>query len=66
MIGFIKYKLFKWLWSDICKTLNCDYCPMSSKRCDNFCCDECKQQVLDCYDVEDLMYKTARRAWGIE
>ena len=30
MIGFIKYKLFKWLWNDICKKIDCDNCPMGS------------------------------------
>ena len=65
MIGFIKYKLFKWLWSDICNKVNCENCPMNSEN-DFGQCDKCKNWAVDCYDVEALMYKTARRAWKVE
>lgn len=64
MIGFIKYKLFKWLWADICKIINCDYCPMSSARGFGQC-DECDNVAVGCYDVESLMFEAARQAWGI-
>jgi hypothetical protein len=64
MIGFIKYKLFKWLWNDICEKLNCDYCPM---KLEGFgICDECGNKAVDCYDAEDMMFKAARRAWEVE
>lgn len=62
MIGFIKYKLFKWLWSDICRKINCEDCPMT----DVCKCEKCGNYCAACYDVEDSMYKTARRAWKVE
>lgn len=65
MIGFIKYKLFKWLWRDICKKLNCDGCPLESSSGFGQC-DKCTNWAVDCYDVEDLMFKAGRRAWKVE
>lgn len=65
MIGFIKYKLFKWLWNDICEKINCERCPLSSE-CDFGQCDKCKSWGVDCYDVQDLMFKAGRRAWKVE
>lgn len=65
MIGFIKYKLFKWLWYDICNKLDCVNCPMD--YCDGFGqCEGCKNWVIDCHDVEELMFKAGRRAWKVE
>ena len=65
MIGFIKYKLFKWLWKDMCKEIDCDFCPMGA--CSGFGqCDKCDNVAVDCYDVESLMFKAARQAWSIE
>lgn len=65
MIGFIKYKLFKWLWNDICTKINCDNCPIG---CENGFgqCEECKCWGVDCHDVEGLMFKAGRRAWRVE
>lgn len=65
MIGFIKYKLFKWLRKDICKKIDCFGCPLGSASGFGQC-EECKNWGVDCYDVESLMYKAARKAWKIE
>jgi hypothetical protein len=65
MIGFIKYKLLKWLWADICKKINCEGCPLGSEN-DFGQCENCKAWGIDCYDVEDCVYKAARKAWKIE
>lgn len=65
MIGYIKYKLFKWLWDDICAKIDCEKCTMSCEEGFGQC-EKCKGWGIDCYDVQDLMYKTARRAWRIE
>ena len=65
MIGFIKYKLFKWLWKDICKKIDCFGCPMSPAAGFGQC-DECETQAVSCYDVESCMFKAARYAWNVE
>ena len=65
MLGFIKYKLFKWLWNDICEKVNCENCPCDVKTGFGYF-NSCNNRVVNCFDVEDLMYKTARRAWRIE
>lgn len=65
MIGYIKYKLFKWLWEDICKKLDCEGCPMHCSEGFGQC-ENCREWGVDCYNVESLMYKAGRRAWRIE
>lgn len=57
MLGFIKYKLFKWLWDDVCRKVDCcETCPVKMV---------CKKQDMDCYDFEDIMLEAARSAWRI-
>lgn len=65
MIGFIKYKLLKWLWADMCKKIDCVYCPLGSGSGFGQC-EECGNWGVDCYDVESLVYKAARQAWEVE
>lgn len=70
MIGFIKYKLFKWLWKDVCKNIckqagDCNGCPMGCVHGFGKC-EECGNVAVDCYDVESLVFETARKAWEVE
>ena len=70
MIGFIKYKLLKWLWNDICRNIrkqagDCNGCPMGNV-CGFGRCEECGNVAVDCFDVEYKMFKTARLAWEVE
>jgi hypothetical protein len=68
MIGFIKYKLFKWLWDDICNKIGadgCEHCPLGCYN-DFGKCENCKEWCMDCYDVSDLMFKAGRKAWKVE
>lgn len=65
MIGFIKYKLFKWLWHDICKKLDCAGCPLHCSEGFGQC-DECYAWPFDCHYVEANMFKAGRKAWRVE
>lgn len=54
MIGFAKYKMLKWLLSDICNVGDCEGCEMDHG--DYPWCDSMVKTIL----------KQARKAWGIE
>ena len=65
MIGFIKYKLLKWLIKDICKNGDCTECNLS---CGNGfgCCQECNDWLFDCCDIHRELLGEARKVWKVE
>lgn len=54
MIGFIKYKLLKWLLGDICNKGDCKDCEMD------------KGEYPWCDTLQKDILKQARKVWRIE
>ena len=65
MIGFIKYKLLKWLLNNICKKGNCTDCKLSCEN-DFGNCEQCDRLVVDCGDVHYTLLSEARKVWKVE
>ena len=65
MIGFIKYKLFKWLMYNICSKGDCSHCKLN---CGNEFgnCEGYDRIVVDCGDVHEILLAEARKVWKIE
>jgi hypothetical protein len=53
MIRLIKYKLFMWLWNDICRNSECDDCMLDGKGC-------------SCLEMEIRLVNQAKMAWIIK
>jgi hypothetical protein len=65
MIGFIKYKLLKWLLKDICNNGDCLKCNLSCGN-DFAYCHQCDTLIADCHDVHRELLAEARKVWNVE
>lgn len=65
MIGFIKYKLLKWLINDICNKGDCLKCNFGSGNGFGYCY-ECNNLLFDCCDIHRELFAEARKVWRVE
>lgn len=66
MIGFIKYKLFKWLLYNICNVGDCCECGFGSTS-DIDICPKCGAYTnLCCSDILKRILEQARKVWKVE